>query len=246
MFHPYRAGYSVLPRLRKISHDEVFLPCPDAGRYLSEKRRAVRDGQRCFFEHDCSPEIDRDVCAYVRGRHPSRPRGDRLATIGHGICEDLAIHRMDDETDWLAAANIVFPSHWWPHEKMGKPLEEIHAPVPGMNRANGRKLVEAMVNHGPFERFVWGVAFDRRLNHHPRLPRSPFDPDNVYVKVERQVTVGFPRHRAALFVLRQYVVEDVDRPALADAVEAMSSDQLRYKGLEGCRDQLLDVLRKQQ
>ena len=48
-----------------------------------------------------------------------------------------------------------------------------------------RKLVEAMTTRGPFERFVWSVAFDRdRLDYHPDSPEKTFDPDEIVVKVK--------------------------------------------------------------
>lgn len=100
-----------------------------------------------------------------------------------------------------------------------------------------------MTTKGPFERFVWSVVFDAGLlDYHPWWSKPFFDPNNIFVKVERQVTVPLQGHRAALFVLRQYIITDVDRKALAAAVGAMTAEQLEYKGLDYCRDELIAAL----
>ena len=50
MFHPYRDGYSVLPMLTKVGYDQVFLPTPDLGWYLTRKR-IVGKSRRTNFAH---------------------------------------------------------------------------------------------------------------------------------------------------------------------------------------------------
>lgn len=253
MHHAYRDGYSVLPRLRKLD-GPIFIRDAEYDRFIAEKARAA-SLQACFVEHamtDALYELLRDFLATnypgaFEGRVTSggapRERFDRLAMR---IQEDVAVHRLDDETDWLACAHVCLPSGWLPEEKVGRPLAAIHDPVPGMNLDNSRKLVEAMVFAGPFERYVWNVVFEDRINGHPRIPKARFDPaaPKLWVKVERQVTVGFPEHRAAAFVLRQHLIPDpeIDRPALVAALCEMTPAQRAYKGIDGCIDELLDYL----
>jgi hypothetical protein len=92
-----------------------------------------------------------------------------------------------------------------------------------------------MIRSGPFERFAWGVQFGPRLDGHPDRPTARFDPADprVFVKVERQVTVGFPEHDAALFLMRAHLLgeEEIDRLALAEGLLQMSPEQRRYKGV---------------
>ncbi len=75
------------------------------------------------------------------------------------------------------------------------------------------QLLNSLVNKGPFVRFAWGLATDRYLNHHPIAPEGKntrfwegrrFDPDNpeLYLRVERQVTHGFPEIDAFMFTIR--------------------------------------------
>lgn len=251
MNHPYKNGYSTLPQLKKITADEVFLPTPNLEWHMKEKYASL-DYMICpYFSYKMTDDIFEDVCKFITKHHPQKPSGSFFG-IGHDIPEDIIIHRMNDTTDWMAAAAVFMPSGWWPKDKIGKPLEEIHAPIPGMNLANSRKLVEAMVHSGPFERFVWSVVFSETLNAHPMIemagifPKAQFEPviPQVWVKVERQVTVGFPEHRVALFVLKHSLIHDheIDKPALASAIRGMTPEQKEYKGLADCHEAVLAYL----
>src|SRR5688500_7171622 len=100
----------------------------------------------------------------------------------------------------------------------------------------------------PLVRWAWGVTFDDRLDHHPRHPRTPFDParPKAFLRVERQTIVGFPRRGAALFTIRTYLYDVAQirrdeslRQPLASALRTMPGDSLRYKGLHEHVDLLL-------
>ncbi|TGQ25043.1 heme-dependent oxidative N-demethylase subunit alpha family protein, partial [Mesorhizobium sp. M4B.F.Ca.ET.214.01.1.1] len=47
------------------------------------------------------------------------------------VQEDLILMRRDVSGWRLAAGSLCFPSSWALTEKFGKPLQQIHAPVPG-------------------------------------------------------------------------------------------------------------------
>ena len=184
--------------------------------------------------------LDR-LASWVRGWRPWHPVGT-FEEAAKAIPEDLLVHVVSGGRDWLAAAHVCFPSSWDPQEKIGRTWEEIHRPVP-MDLSSSSRIVRAMVHSGPFERFVWSVVHDARYDFHPCLGSSGFSPGGVVlVKVERQVTVPFPDLGCCLFILRQYLVEDYDRGALASAVLGMTPEQRRYKGLEGSADALASWL----
>lgn len=245
MYEPYKNGYSTLPNLLKIEAGEVFeKDDSDSGSIRLEKEEALKN-QACFFEYENDP-VFYELCAEWIVENYPRPLVSRnYMEIVREADEDFLIHRIKDNRDWLSSAHVCFASHWKPEEKIGKSFEEIHQPVP-MNLKNSGKLVRAAVSAGIFERFVWSVVHDERYNFHPRLPYSKFDPLNprVLVKVERQVTVAFPKQEFCLFVLRQYLIKDcsLDKPLLAEVIEKMTPDQKKYKGLEDCGP-LLSYLR---
>ena len=238
--------YSTLPNLRKIAADEVFeRDSSESARIRLEKDEALLN-QKVFFYHDNDP-LFYEICAeWILQNYPRKLNSTKYLDIVREAEEDFLIHRIKDDRDWLSSAHVCFASHWLPEEKIGKSFEEIHKQVP-MNLKNSKKLAEAAARSGIFERFVWSVVHDDRYNFHPRLPYSKFDKNNpkVLVKVERQVTVAFPKHDFCLFVLRQYLIpeERLDKPSLANSIKNMKPEEQAYKGLSDCRD-LLEYLER--
>lgn len=246
MYHVYKKGYSVLPQLSRITNDKVFeVTLKDQMQFLEAKCEATKF-QTCFTEHEMDQDIYKTVCRFIVDNYPIRLNEPfTFSNIAMQIQEDIAIMRLDDEREWLAAAHICFPSGWLPEDKIGRSFSEIHAPVPGINLAMGRKMVEAMIHRGPFERFVWSPVFEDRINFHPRTLKVKFDPKNpaIFIKVERQLTIGFPEHRASLFVIRQHLIRDeIDKLALAESLKSMTEDQRIYKGVNECFDELVSWL----
>lgn len=245
MHDVYKVGYNTLPNLRKLAPEQVFeRDCSDSGLIQIEKEEALRN-QNYFMERDNDPAFYEACERWILENYPRPLKSTKYLDMAKEVDEDLLIHRIEGDKDWLSSAHVCFASHWLPEEKIGKSFDEIHQPVP-MNLKNSRKLVQAIVHGGIFERFVWSVVYDERHNFHPRLEHRRFDRSDprVLVKVERQVTVGFSEHDFCLFILRQYLIQekDLDKNILAEVISGMTPEQKRYKGLEDCGD-LLDYLR---
>ncbi|TWT52229.1 hypothetical protein KOR42_30970 [Thalassoglobus neptunius] len=246
-FHPYRDGYSLLPKLRKISLDEVFLASEGSGdRYRREKQLAMEHQTYCV-EEQLSPKLRDAVTSFLIEHHPRlKGRIGPLEQLVTEIEEDIVIHSLDAERDWMSFGHVCFPSGWRPEEKIGRPLAEIHEPIPGMDLSGSRRLVETMVHHGPFERFVWSVVFEDELNFHPDRKRCDFDSSSpvIFVKVERQVTVGFPDFGGALFGLHQSLIpfDQIERGPLVAALRSMSPEHLEYKGLSQSAPRVIEWL----
>lgn len=235
MFHPYKSGYSLLPQLKKVSQDNVFLPSSDKSRFLEQKKLSLQT-QKCFLEHQMDDSVYDAACQFIVKNYPDKlDEPYNFCNLAIQIQEDLAIHRISDDSDWLAATHICYPSGWSPEEKIGKNFNEIHEPIPGMNLSNSRKLIEASIYHGPYERFVWGLIYEDELNYHPSIQRKQFDPENPFflLKVERQIMAGLPEQKAMLFVLRQFLIpeSEVDKTALHKAITGMTPEQRAYKNI---------------
>ena len=188
------------------------------------------------------------------------PYTDAFDALAAQVPEDLAILIRRDDRDWLAALSLTSPSHWAAEDKIGRDFFSIHAPVPGIDKLNraAAHFVEAMIHKGPYVRFVWGFASDRRLNHHPE-PAPGVDPalwrgrvfrrgeaSPFQIRVERQVTWGLPSVEAALFSIRVSFIDGAEirgRPAeralLRSALLSMTPESLRYKGLDADRDEVV-------
>ena len=245
-YHPYQQGYDVLPKLNKTS-GPFFEVSEDRDWYLSQKYEAVKK-QIFYMECYLTPELQRVAADFILDRYPLTLEGDQFGSLMMQIQEDVLIHRMNEERDWAAAGHVCFPSGWLLESKIGKNFEEIHKPIPKMNLSTSRRMVEAMIYNGPFERFVWTVIFEKRINGHPSVPKKRFDPEHpqFWVKVERQLTYGLPEHKAALFILRQHLLPEdkVDVPSLVSALEQMQPEHRVYKGLDKDLDALLSYLKE--
>jgi hypothetical protein len=184
------------------------------------------------------------------------PAGWRLAgLLGLAFAEDLAVVDGQRATiPWIAAC---LPSHWAPADKVGRPFAEVHAPV-----ADNTLIVRASEHLtrmvcGPerWERFVWTVSRQPRLNAHPAtLDASPWAADafadaaapRAWFRSERQTFIPVPAQRQAVFTIAVDSVplaQAVDTPARAqrlhDAIASMSDAVLAYRSLHAVRAPLL-------
>lgn len=225
----YKKGYSVLPKLNKLGNEPIFIK-NDTFDYKSEKQKAIKN-QKCFFEHEMSNEIYDEVCNFIY-----KQTNNNLNTF-EKMCldlqEDLAIHRVENEKDWLSSCHICFPSGWLPEEKIGKSFKQIHQTIPEFNLKSSYNLAKSMVYSGPFVRYVWSPVYEKKINFHPLLSSKKFDIDDpfVYIKIERQITIGFPKLKCALFVIRQEMQENIDYKSLYKSCCDMSEEQKNYKGI---------------
>jgi hypothetical protein len=164
------------------------------------------------------------------------------------VQEDLAIVEWREQKDFISYIHLCLPNHWAAEEKIGQCFIDVHLPVPEMDKINQQvpKLIGALIHKGPFERFTWGIATDKRLNHHPTAPNGieqtewqgrRFDPDKpeLYLRIERQTTIGLPKAGAFIFTIRTYhrAVDDLNRDELTilkQAIRTMPETIKAYKG----------------
>ncbi len=177
--------------------------------------------------------------------------------LGLSVQEDLALVRGPAEDDLLEWLHVCLPSNWAPAEKIGRSFADVHQPVVHSERLiiSRRQIMRAMLQGGPFVRYVWGIHRDGALCHNPRIHQAPPWPAvatpaelarMAWLRVERQTTHGFPGLDRALFTIRYWVepltVTAQDpwrRERLATALAAMDEEELHYKGLTGAREGLV-------
>jgi hypothetical protein len=179
--------------------------------------------------------------------------GDRYAALCDAVQEDFVVQLRDgDGPDRAIAVYVCFPSSWRPERILGWSFRQIHAPVPDFadEELAARSLVSAMVERGPYVRFVWTLVAHGELDHHPDDgPGGRFEAGarEGWLRVERQVTVPFPGEQASLFLIRTYLyrfgeLSDSERATLAEAIRRMPEASARYKGIEGRREHILEAL----
>ena len=193
------------------------------------------------------------------GRRRHGPRPPYASAVDALLCqiqEDLALCQLEaDGSNRMSLLHLCAPNHWGAGDKIGRDFTAVHGPVPGFDRLarQARALVDTLSRKGPFVRFSWGLATDRRLNHHPEPPAGAdpgrwqgrrFEPGTgrLWLRVERQVTVPFAGAGGFAFLIRTGFVDVAglgagERQRLHRQVGSMKPETLAYKGID--RDRLL-------
>ena len=182
----------------------------------------------------------------VRGRREPDAELPPLLRAAMRSCEDLVLMRRVESGWLLAAASLHFPSAWVLAEKIGRPLQTVHAPVPAFQEGTRyAALIDRM-----FDNLRPGTVVARgnwSLHAHGdlHLPRNKIDLDDLpgdeldrplYRRAERQTLRRLPVSGDILFTIDVSVhpfeaVNAPERSAIATHVRALDRDQRAYKGM---------------
>ncbi|MBZ9732788.1 DUF3445 domain-containing protein [Mesorhizobium sp. CA18] len=287
----FTIGLKPLDFDRWIEIDELLLP------HLAEKQRLYAEiPEKVFVEEDGTSEAQREVLdllvAHLEAAHPGtyRRNGEDVEPIGFEtasdrlpaalreaplakasllVQEDLILMRRGEHGWRLGAGSLCFPSSWSLQEKFGKPLQDIHEPVPGFGPGTRpAELINRMfdgLQGQAVERFNWSIQagdalyhplsnverIDRATNRPSRFADGDVDA-HAFIRVERQTLRKLPLSRDILFTIRihldplKLLVRHPDRAALAvsfaEQLLALDQQQLDYKGLTADRDRLVEFL----
>lgn len=190
----------------------------------------------------------------------------RYASALDALCcqiqEDIAITGIEQGQDTITFLHLCLPNYWSAEEKIGHSFLNAHMPVPGMERINRQAgaLLTTLMQRGPFERFTWGLTSDTRLNHHPEAPPGiaadewrgrRFDPQQpqLWLRIERQVTVALPEVQSFLFTIRTYLrdvrsLDAMELKRLMDAINTMPAEIRHYKGIATQQGEIVEYLRQ--
>jgi hypothetical protein len=183
-----------------------------------------------------------------------------LQRAGLLVQDDLVImHR--GETGWrIAAAFVAFPSSWSLEEKFGRVMDDVHADVPGFQGGSrNAELINRMFDRLQPERSVermnWSINWSNDLyTPKPKTERTIPDlpPSGSFIRVERQTLRRLPISGDILFTIRIYLdpilaLRSHPRKAdlmrsMASQLEALTPEQVAYKGLGRHRDALIRML----
>lgn len=274
---PFTIGLKPLDLARWIEIDDYLEA------YLAEKKRLYAAiPEKVFAEEPDTREAQQEVLDliedHLRVRFPdlvgsrdrARPDLPPLKRASLHIQDDLVLMRRDHDGWRLAAAALCFPASWSLAEKFGKPLQDIHEPVPGFGRGTRtadiiNRIFDNLQVEQPVERHNWSLQVDGArympLSDHGRMERaaarpSRFSDEDVaaraFIRVERQTLRKLPRSGDILFTIRTYLDplaalrRHPDRARIAasfaDQLAALGEAQLGYKGLAGDRERLVAAL----
>jgi hypothetical protein len=288
---PFTIGLKPLDLADWIEVDEAFDP------QLREKRRIEAEyPEQVFVAEEGTQDAQREVLDLLRTHLPQR-FPDRysveckgIAISGHPaltiqamaempplraaarlVAEDLILMRRDDSGWRLVAGSLCFPANWSLTEKFGKPIHEIHAPVPGFaggtrNAELIGRIFDKMAVDQPVQRRNWSIQSGtglfrpalRRERDRTAVERPSKFPDadiraHCFIRIERQTLRRLPRSGDILFTIRTHLdplsvlSRHPERASLsasfADQLDRLDIAELDYKGLTADRDALVAILR---
>lgn len=200
---------------------------------------------------------DGDVIVNLhRGEHwPLAPAADGrwslhpLDIAGRLVQEDLAMLVERDGRLVFGGGSVCFPNRWDLTSKLGRTMEEVHAPVDRLNdqlRDPIESFFARLSVDKPFWRLGWGVLdtddpyqpMDGSASVPPALPTvgSPDTGERLFLRVERETLRRFASTNCVLFTIRTYirplshlVERPVDAGRLADALSQLPDDVREYK-----------------
>jgi hypothetical protein len=255
---------------RSLDLDEWLVV--DAGREadLEYKARLLDTARGVVFAHDDSRVDTRPAGAEVlgllrswlrdHGIEPAPEHGDDhpLVEAARLVQEDLAVlHQVDGS--WVLTAGVVcFPSHWTISDKVGLPLEGVHAPVAHYGeelRDKVDRFHERLTVDRPVWRRNWFVNPTGELHlpayGHQMHIADAIEPDGspMWIRSELQTLRRLPETGAILFTIRvQRVPLGVllQRPDLAarmlTSVRSWDREKRMYTSTGGALDALIEWL----
>jgi dimethylamine monooxygenase subunit A len=250
--------------------------------YLQEKDRLYAAHPEIVFAEEsetraAQEEVLKELVSWLLENRPEiyRSEGDGVSIAGTArrvrfdsaappllaaarlVQEDLVLMRKGEAGWRLAAASLSFPSSWSLREKFGRPMHEIHAPVPGFGAGTrNAELIERMFDKfqpsNPVKRFNWSIYTDDALYHPASSGERGVRPEHAFLRVERQTLRKMPVSGDILFTIRIHLdplLALQSQPnarelasSLASQLTALDAAQLDYKGLAANRDALVKRL----
>jgi dimethylamine monooxygenase subunit A len=178
-----------------------------------------------------------------------------LALAGRLVQEDLCLLQRDQDGYRLVAAVLCFPAHWRLSDKLGRPLDIIHDPVPGFGErlaATVDRFFASIQVARPVWRVNWSLVDQPTLfrppehRGHPRPISAERAGSELWLRVERQTLRRLPGSGDVVFGIHTHVdpLEDaIGAPAAARALRArireMPDEMARYKSILPIREALL-------
>lgn len=183
-------------------------------------------------------ELDRWLGTHAPEVADDGSAGRDLAACRRRVAEDLCL-LLPTGLGWvLAAGAVCFPSHWRLDEKVGRPLDLVHGPVPGYADLTSRVehfLSRLRPGAGAWRR-NWSIHADPDLfAPDPPLTAPDVAPPDRWLRSEHQTLRRLPVTDAVVFTIRTQqcplsALDRRDRHHLADTLEGWTPAVRAYKG----------------
>ncbi|MGF1658168.1 MAG: DUF3445 domain-containing protein [Rubrimonas sp.] len=164
-----------------------------------------------------------------------------LTVIGRLMQEDALLLIPGEPEYLLVAGTLCFPQRWALSEKLGRPLTDVHRPVPGYPEtlaARINRMFAALRVEAPLMRINWLVHPTDTLRIVQREAQKGPPPDpgrGWHLRTERQCLLRLPQTRAVVFTIKTTVTH-VDRlsaehrAGLRDALAGWGPGEIAHRG----------------
>jgi len=185
-----------------------------------------------------------------------------LDLAGRIIQEDIVLMEASPQGYIMTAAAECFRLMWSIHEKIGKPLAQIHSPVPDYDKKLEHpmdNLFAKMKPEHPLWRMNWGIVDEpimllekERYKEELETRITPENAgENLWLRMERQCLRRLPRTGAIVFFTHTYIhplsaMEQIPpvAAALASALKQMPQSMQSYKNILPVREAIYSYLEK--
>ncbi|MEC9197137.1 MAG: DUF3445 domain-containing protein [Pseudomonadota bacterium] len=197
--------------------DQLIAAQPEAVHYMAD---AASDAARELLamalddlRHKSGFSVSEDSVTRPDGHRVPLDWAAPLRTLGQIAQADYCILQKPEGSDEhiLTAAILCFPSSWMLSEKAGRPLTDIHVPVPQYD-ADLAKRVQRLFDGVQAGRPLWranNLWHSNPALHQPKSvlqPRRHEDGGAAYRRSERQVIFRLPESGAVVFSIHTFLI----------------------------------------
>jgi hypothetical protein len=247
-----RNGYRAMMALRRLQPEEYFANRGPAE--VLKQRCALLDTRPQDFV--CEPPTEADCVSVIHfaGSFEKVSHARTFRELGVAWEPDFVLLRREESAKVIGGC-VCFPTGWSLEEKLDRALSFAHAPVPGLNSQLGPSVERFFVHLKPeecYQRSNWSLTSSSQMNQRPqdKIPEigPSCDLTGTFLRVEWQALFSIDPSRV-LFAIRIYhltlaAVRQQGEAAqlLAENLQSMPEDMLRYKRLTKCRDRIVELL----
>lgn len=146
------------------------------------------------------------------------PYVDAFDALAMQVPEDLILHSVDAAGDFTSIVHLFHPNGWSAESSIGQSFAALHNGVKRMDKIvpNTTQMVQSLIKAPQVLERIAAISFrtDTILNRHPESPdairHKPFDRfqnPNLFMRLERQTTTGFPEISSFLFTIKTYFID---------------------------------------
>jgi len=234
--------------------------------YAKNKRALYRQNPKRVFSHlpqaaAAQRELTQRIYSHLETQHPEHllylnQKGfathskANLWQTSLWVQDDLCLMQPVDGNYCLTAASLCAPSGWNLTEKMGKPIDAIHAAVPNLNARIGKQINNTFSRLRPlqlYQRFNWSLKASNQLALFADQKPTATN-DNLFLRVERQSLMRLPSTKAIAFTIRVYIYPMpliAEQPnaiaALKKAISQMSDEEMQYKSMQAISQKFMQA-----